>query len=72
MSISFGVAAASLATALFIPDRFHTNAAEMIQGIHHAFLALGVLTILSTLVFVELKSGDGDAVSRRKSLEHVG
>jgi MFS family permease len=45
MSISFGVAAASLATAFFIPDRFHTSAPEMIHGIHQAFLVLGGLTI---------------------------
>jgi EmrB/QacA subfamily drug resistance transporter len=63
MSISFGVAAASLATALFIPDRFHANPAEMIHGIHHAFVALGALTILSTLVFLGLKPGDGQVVS---------
>ena len=41
MSISFGVATASLATAFFIPDRFHSNAAEMIHGIHQAFFVLG-------------------------------
>jgi MFS family permease len=44
MSISFGVATASLATAFFIPDRFHTSAPEMIHGIHQAFLVLGGLT----------------------------
>jgi len=64
MSISFGVAAASLATALFVPDRFHTSPEEMIHGIHKAFLCLGGLTILSALVFRELKSNDGSAVSR--------
>jgi FtsH-binding integral membrane protein len=58
MSISFGVATASLATAFFIPDRFHTSAPEMIHGIHQAFLVLGGLTVLSTLVFYELKSDD--------------
>jgi EmrB/QacA subfamily drug resistance transporter len=63
MSISFGVAAASLATALFIPDRFHANPAQMIHGIHHAFLALGGLTILSTSVFLGLKPGDGRLVT---------
>jgi EmrB/QacA subfamily drug resistance transporter len=72
MSISFGVATASLATAFFIPDRFHTNAPQMIQGIHKAFLALGVLTILSSLIFRELKNEDGSAVSQRKVLPHVG
>ena len=72
MSISFGVATASLATAFFIPDRFQTSAPEMIRGIHEAFLALGVLTVLSTIIFRELKNDDGDAVSQRKVMPHVG
>ena len=72
MSISFGVATASLATALFIPDRFHASAPDMIHGIHKAFLALGGLTILSTAVFQELRSEDGDSVSRHKVLQHGG
>jgi EmrB/QacA subfamily drug resistance transporter len=72
MSISFGVASASLAAAFFIPDRFHTSAPEMIHGIHRAFLVLGGLTVLSTLVFRELKTEDGDTVSLHKGLEHAG
>jgi MFS family permease len=72
MSISFGVATASRATAFFVPDRFHTSAAEMIHGIHHAFLCLGALTVLSTFVFWELKEDDGDSVSRRNVVQHVG
>jgi EmrB/QacA subfamily drug resistance transporter len=71
MSISFGVAAASLVTAFFIPDRFHSSAPEMIHGIHQAFLVLGVLTIFSTLIFSDLKSGDGDNVSQHKLLQHA-
>jgi EmrB/QacA subfamily drug resistance transporter len=63
MSISFGVATASLATAFFIPDRFRSNPPQMIHGIHRAFICLGLLTILSTIVFSELRPGDGDAVS---------
>jgi len=66
MSVSFGVAAASLTTAAFIPDRFHSNPAQMIHGIHRAFLLLGGLTVLSALVFRALRSGDGDSVSRHK------
>jgi EmrB/QacA subfamily drug resistance transporter len=66
MSISFGVASASLATAIFIPDRFHADAPQMIHGIHQAFLVLGGLTILSAIVFVGLKRDDGNAVSRHK------
>ncbi len=72
MSISFGVATASLATALFIPDRFHASAPDMIHGIHKAFLALGGLTAMSTIVFRGLREGDGDSVSRHKVLQHGG
>lgn len=45
MSMSLGVAAASLAAAFFILDHF-----EMIHG-HLQFIALGGLTILPALVF---------------------
>ena len=72
MSISFGVASASLATAFFIPDRLHSSPPEMIHGIHQAFLVLGALTILSTIIFSELKSGDGDNVSQHQVLQHHG
>ncbi|MGB8323569.1 MAG: MFS transporter, partial [Candidatus Acidiferrum sp.] len=71
MSISFGVASASLVTAFFLPDRFRSNPPEFIDGIHRAFYVLGAMTILSTLVFSELKRGDGDAVSQRKEIHPV-
>ncbi len=67
LAVSFGVAAASLAAALFIPDRMHASAPEMIHGIHRALWLLGALTIVSTMVFNQLRSGDGDAMSRHKS-----
>jgi MFS family permease len=68
LSISFGVASASLVTALFVPDRFHTNAPEMIHGIHEAFLVLGAATIVSTAVFAGLRGDDGSSVSQHKAL----
>jgi EmrB/QacA subfamily drug resistance transporter len=68
LAVSFGVAAASLAAALLIPDRLHATESQLIHGIHLAFWMLGALTIVSTLVFNELKSGDGNAVSRHKEL----
>jgi EmrB/QacA subfamily drug resistance transporter len=71
MSMSFGVATASLVTALFIPDRSHSSPWEMIHGIHQAFLVLGALTVVSTLIFGELKSGDGNSVSQHKILQHA-
>ena len=60
MSISFGIATASLATEFFIPNHFQITAPEMIHGIHEAFLVLGGWTIFSSMVFLELKSDDGE------------
>jgi len=71
MAISFGVASASLVTAFFIPDRHTSNGDQFIHGVHRAFFVLGAMTILSTIVFWELKSGDGDSVSQRTDL-HAG
>jgi len=71
MSISFGVAAAGLATAFFVPST-HSDPSEMIHGIHKALIALGILTILLTVVFRSLRSGDGDDVSLHKVLHHGG
>jgi EmrB/QacA subfamily drug resistance transporter len=71
MSISFGIATASLLTAFFIPDRFHTSAPQMIQGIHRTFLVLGGMTVLSSLIFRELKNDDGDTLSLHKALQHA-
>jgi EmrB/QacA subfamily drug resistance transporter len=71
MSISFGVAAAGLATAFFVRST-HSDPAEMIHGIHKALIALGMLTILSTMVFRSLRTGDGDDVSLHKVLHPGG
>ncbi len=70
MSISFGVAAAGLATAIFVPST-GASPAEMALGIHRALIGLGILTIASTIVFRGLKAGDGDGVSQHKAL-HLG
>jgi EmrB/QacA subfamily drug resistance transporter len=66
MSISFGVAAAGLTTAFFVPGTAYSDPREMVLGIHKAFLVLGGLTVLSTLVFTSLKRGDGDAVNAHR------
>jgi EmrB/QacA subfamily drug resistance transporter len=72
MAISFGVATASLATAFFVPDRFHSSPAQMIHGIHRAFLVMGGFTVISTLIFSELKKEDGANVSQHQAVEHHG
>jgi EmrB/QacA subfamily drug resistance transporter len=71
MSISFGVAAAGLTTALFVPDRDHASAAQMMEGIHRAFWWLGGFTILSAMIFGRLRREDGQLVSQHKSI-HTG
>ena len=67
MSISFGVASAGLATDYFVPH-VHNNPGQMIHGIHEALVVLGGFTILSTITFARLKSGDGSSVSRQKEV----
>jgi MFS family permease len=67
LAVSFGVATASLAAALFIPDHMHATAPQLLHGIHLALFCLAALTIVSTVVFARLKSQDGAAVSRHKS-----
>jgi EmrB/QacA subfamily drug resistance transporter len=71
MSISFGVAAAGLITAFFIPDRSRASPGEMLHGIQDAFLVLGGFTIVSMLIFHTLKSEDGSNVSQHRDL-HLG
>ena len=73
MSISFGVASASLATAIFIPDRFRSNPPEMIHGIHKRVFCPGRMDHpVHHLFFVELKRGDGDSVTRHKGAFPAG
>jgi len=64
MSMSFGVAVASLTTAVFVPDRFRATPLEMMSGIHKAFVVLGLLTVVSALIFRQLRAEDGVNVSR--------
>lgn len=71
MSMSFGVAWASLVTGFFIPDRLHSSSSQMIHGIHSAVCVLGGITVLSTIVFRKLRSEDGSTTSRHKTLEHA-
>jgi len=66
MSISFGVACASLVTGWFLGGISHTESAALIVALHHAFLTLGAVTILSTLTFTGLRPNDGSKVSNQQ------
>ncbi len=68
LSLSFGVAVASLVTGFFILDRFHSSSAQMIHGLHNAFMVLGSLTMLSAFVFRGLLINDGESISQHKEI----
>ena len=68
MSISFGIATASLAAAIFIPDHAAAGRERFVEGIHLAFLALGALTALSALLFRTLRNEDGQLVSQHRTV----
>jgi EmrB/QacA subfamily drug resistance transporter len=67
LAVSFGVAAASLTAAIFIPAHDLATPAQMIHGVHSALLALAALTVVSTVVFAFLHSDDGASVSQHKA-----
>jgi hypothetical protein len=71
MSISFGVAIAGLATAVFLPETARSHPQVFMRGIHETFITLGAFTVLSSLIFGRLRSSDGESVSRHKVL-HAG
>ncbi len=70
MSMSFGVATASLTAAVFLPERSHPDVSQMIHGIHQAFLVLGGLTVVSAAIFAGLRGDDGESVSQHHA-EHT-
>jgi EmrB/QacA subfamily drug resistance transporter len=64
MSLSFGLACGSLVTGFYLSGLPQSNALAVTSAIHHAFLTLGALTLLSSLMFWTLRPHDGDSVSR--------
>jgi EmrB/QacA subfamily drug resistance transporter len=67
MSMSFGVAVSSLLAALFLGGEHRSSPEGMVSGIHWTFLVLGLMTIVSSLVFAQLAPNDGSAISRHKA-----
>lgn len=64
LSMSFGLACGSLVTAWYLGDIAQTDRLAVTNALHHAFLTLGVVTIISSLSFWFLRPGDGSAVSQ--------
>ncbi|WP_296770584.1 DHA2 family efflux MFS transporter permease subunit [Thiobacillus sp.] len=64
MSMSFGLACGSLIAGWYLGDLPQTDRVAVTTALHHAFLTLAGLTILSSLSFWSLRPGDGESVSR--------
>ncbi|WP_296894673.1 DHA2 family efflux MFS transporter permease subunit [Thiobacillus sp.] len=64
MSMSFGLACGSLIAGWYLGDLPQTDRVAVTTALHHAFLTLAGLTILSSLSFWPLRPGDGESVSR--------
>lgn len=64
MSMSFGLACGSLIAGWYLGDLPQTDHVAVTTALHHAFLTLAGLTILSSLSFWSLRPGDGESVSR--------
>ena len=64
LSMSFGLACGSLVTAWFLGDLPQSDRLAVTSALHHAFLTLGAVTMISSLSFWTLRAGDGDNVSR--------
>ncbi len=66
MSMSFGVAVASLLAALFLGGEHRPGPQAMISGIHWTFLTLGLMTVATSFIFAQLRPGDGSSMSQYK------
>ena len=64
LSMSFGLATGSLVTAWFLGDVPQTNRLMVTSALHSAFVALSVVTILSSLAFWGLRREDGESISK--------
>lgn len=64
LSMSFGLAAGSLITAWFLGNVPQSNQPLVTSALHHAFLALSVMTILSSAMFWGLRRNDGESISK--------
>jgi EmrB/QacA subfamily drug resistance transporter len=68
LSMSFGLATGSLITGWFLGDVPQTNRLMVTSALHSAFIALSVVTILSSLTFWGLRRDDGESISKGRKV----
>jgi len=64
MSMSFGLACGTLVAGWYLGDVPQTDHAAVTSALHHAFLTLGGMILLSSLSFWTLRATDGENVSK--------
>ena len=63
LSMSFGLACASLLTAIYLGDVLQTSPGAIDGALRYTFISLGLFTMLSSISFWLLQPGDGSTVS---------
>jgi EmrB/QacA subfamily drug resistance transporter len=64
LSMSFGLACGTLLAGWFLGHVSQRDASAVVPALHHAFITLGALTMLSSASFWTLRRTDGESVSR--------
>jgi hypothetical protein len=64
MSLSFGLATASLITTFYLAGLSQSDHAAVTRALHHGFLTLSAITLVSSLSFWALRKDDGESVSK--------
>ena len=64
MSLSFGLATASLITIFYLANLPQSDHLAVTNALHHGFLTLAVITLISSLSFWALHKDDGESVSK--------
>jgi EmrB/QacA subfamily drug resistance transporter len=67
LSMSFGLAAGTLVTAWFLGKVSQSDRVQVTLALHHAFLLLAVMTMLSSFMFARLRREDGESISKGRA-----
>jgi MFS family permease len=71
LSMSFGLAAGSLITGWFLGDLPQSDRLALTSALHHAFVTLAVVTVLSSVMFWRLRRTDGETISKANAANAV-
>jgi len=64
MSLSFGLAMASLITIFFLAELPQSDHEAVTRALHHGYLMMAGMTLLSSVSFWWLRKNDGESVSK--------